>query len=171
MFVIVNGTPIAGEELPAWTDDDPNHRPGERRSRGNGRDKQPARAAMGSEVTSSQPCRRRRGTRLRPSFSQAALHRDIVSLGRHIGNSCHRPGRTSDHRSEGQLVAGTDRRHMTEGRPRILVVDDEENIRFLVTTALSLAGMETVTAASWIRSARSDLPRAARSHRAGHDAP
>jgi two-component system, OmpR family, response regulator len=37
---------------------------------------------------------------------------------------------------------------MTEARPRILVVDDEENIRFLVTTALSLSGMETVTAAS-----------------------
>lgn len=37
---------------------------------------------------------------------------------------------------------------MTEGRPRILVVDDEENIRFLVTTALSLSGMDTVTAAS-----------------------
>ena len=37
---------------------------------------------------------------------------------------------------------------MTDGRPRILVVDDEENIRFLVTTALALAGMDTVTAAS-----------------------
>ena len=37
---------------------------------------------------------------------------------------------------------------MTEARPRILVVDDEENIRFLVTTALSLSGMETITAAS-----------------------
>jgi two-component system OmpR family response regulator len=37
---------------------------------------------------------------------------------------------------------------MTETRPRILVVDDEENIRFLVTTALSLAGMDTVTAAT-----------------------
>jgi two-component system OmpR family response regulator len=35
---------------------------------------------------------------------------------------------------------------MTEARPRILVVDDEENIQFLVTTALSLAGMDTVTA-------------------------
>jgi two-component system OmpR family response regulator len=35
---------------------------------------------------------------------------------------------------------------MTEAPPRILVVDDEENIRFLVTTALSLAGMDTVTA-------------------------
>ena len=37
---------------------------------------------------------------------------------------------------------------MTEARPRILVVDDEENIRFLVTTALSLAGMDAVTATS-----------------------
>lgn len=37
---------------------------------------------------------------------------------------------------------------MTEARPRILVVDDEDNIRFLVTTALSLAGMDTVTAAT-----------------------
>jgi two-component system OmpR family response regulator len=35
---------------------------------------------------------------------------------------------------------------MTEAPPRILVVDDEENIRFLVTTALSLAGMDAVTA-------------------------
>jgi len=37
---------------------------------------------------------------------------------------------------------------MTDARPRILVVDDEENIRFLVTTALSLSGMDTVTAAT-----------------------
>lgn len=37
---------------------------------------------------------------------------------------------------------------MTDDRPRILVVDDEENIRFLVTTALSLSGMDTVAAAS-----------------------
>ncbi|MCO5220287.1 MAG: response regulator transcription factor [Thermomicrobiales bacterium] len=37
---------------------------------------------------------------------------------------------------------------MTDEQPRILVVDDEENIRFLVTTALSLAGIDTVTAAS-----------------------
>lgn len=33
-------------------------------------------------------------------------------------------------------------------RPRVLVVDDEDNIRFLVTSALSLAGMETETAAT-----------------------
>ncbi|MCC6791897.1 MAG: response regulator transcription factor [Thermomicrobiales bacterium] len=33
-------------------------------------------------------------------------------------------------------------------RPRILVVDDEENIRFLVVTALELAGMEAATAAT-----------------------
>lgn len=33
-------------------------------------------------------------------------------------------------------------------RPRILVVDDEENIRFLVVTALDLAGMEAATAAT-----------------------
>lgn len=31
-------------------------------------------------------------------------------------------------------------------RPRVLVVDDEENIRFLVVNALMLAGMETTTA-------------------------
>ena len=37
---------------------------------------------------------------------------------------------------------------MTADRPRILVVDDEENIRFLVTTALSLSGMDTVTAST-----------------------
>lgn len=37
---------------------------------------------------------------------------------------------------------------MIDQQPRILVVDDEENIRFLVTTALSLSGMETITAAS-----------------------
>lgn len=36
---------------------------------------------------------------------------------------------------------------MTE-RPRILVVDDEENIRHLVASALQLAGMETDTAAT-----------------------
>ncbi len=36
---------------------------------------------------------------------------------------------------------------MTE-RPRVLVVDDEDNIRFLVSSALSLAGMETETAAT-----------------------
>lgn len=34
------------------------------------------------------------------------------------------------------------------GPPRILVVDDEENIRFLVTTAVQLAGMDTITAGS-----------------------
>ena len=33
---------------------------------------------------------------------------------------------------------------MTEPQPRILVVDDEENIRYLVTTALRLAGMDTI---------------------------
>jgi two-component system OmpR family response regulator len=33
-------------------------------------------------------------------------------------------------------------------RPRILVVDDEENITFLVASALSLEGMETATAAT-----------------------
>ncbi len=33
-------------------------------------------------------------------------------------------------------------------RPRVLVVDDEENIRFLVTSALALAGMDTDTAAT-----------------------
>jgi two-component system, OmpR family, response regulator len=32
--------------------------------------------------------------------------------------------------------------------PRVLVVDDEDNISFLVSSALRLAGMETVTAAS-----------------------
>lgn len=32
--------------------------------------------------------------------------------------------------------------------PRVLVVDDEENIRFLVGSALQLAGFETVTAAT-----------------------
>lgn len=37
---------------------------------------------------------------------------------------------------------------MTDARPRILVVDDEDNIRFLVTTALGLSGMDTVTAAT-----------------------
>jgi two-component system OmpR family response regulator len=37
---------------------------------------------------------------------------------------------------------------MTDDRPRILVVDDEENIRFLVTTALSLSGMDTVSAST-----------------------
>ena len=37
---------------------------------------------------------------------------------------------------------------MSDAQPRILVVDDEENIRFLVTTALNLSGLETVTAAS-----------------------
>ncbi len=37
---------------------------------------------------------------------------------------------------------------MTDDRPRILVVDDEENIRFLVTTALSLTGSDTVAAAT-----------------------
>ncbi len=37
---------------------------------------------------------------------------------------------------------------MTDAQPRILVVDDEDNIRFLVTTALGLSGMETVTAGS-----------------------
>ncbi len=36
---------------------------------------------------------------------------------------------------------------MTE-RPHILVVDDEENIRFLVASALELAGMDTTTAAT-----------------------
>jgi two-component system OmpR family response regulator len=36
---------------------------------------------------------------------------------------------------------------MTE-RPRILVVDDEENIRFLVASALELAGLEAESAAS-----------------------
>ncbi len=35
-----------------------------------------------------------------------------------------------------------------KGRPRILVVDDEENITFLVASALTLAGMETATAAT-----------------------
>jgi two-component system OmpR family response regulator len=33
-------------------------------------------------------------------------------------------------------------------RPRVLIVDDEENITFLVARALELAGMETVTAAA-----------------------
>jgi two-component system OmpR family response regulator len=33
-------------------------------------------------------------------------------------------------------------------RPKVLVVDDEENIRFLVVTALNLAGMEATTAAT-----------------------
>ncbi|MBX3069268.1 MAG: response regulator transcription factor [Thermomicrobiales bacterium] len=37
---------------------------------------------------------------------------------------------------------------MSAVRPLILVVDDEENIRFLVTSALGLAGMETVVATS-----------------------
>jgi two-component system OmpR family response regulator len=37
---------------------------------------------------------------------------------------------------------------MTEPQPRILVVDDEENIRYLVTTALRLAGMDAIAAAS-----------------------
>lgn len=36
---------------------------------------------------------------------------------------------------------------MTERAPKVLVVDDEENIRFLVESALQLAGMETVGAA------------------------
>jgi len=40
--------------------------------------------------------------------------------------------------------------HLTTNpeRPRVLVVDDEENIRFLVTSALALAGMDTDTAAT-----------------------
>lgn len=33
-------------------------------------------------------------------------------------------------------------------RPRILVVDDEDNITFLVSKELELAGMETATAAT-----------------------
>jgi two-component system, OmpR family, response regulator len=33
-------------------------------------------------------------------------------------------------------------------RPKVLVVDDEENIRFLVVTALNLAGMDAATAAT-----------------------
>lgn len=37
---------------------------------------------------------------------------------------------------------------MTDARPRVLVVDDEENIRFLVTTALELSGMSSVVASS-----------------------
>lgn len=37
---------------------------------------------------------------------------------------------------------------MIGNRPRILVVDDEENIRFLVVNGLELAGMETTTAAT-----------------------
>lgn len=37
---------------------------------------------------------------------------------------------------------------MSSARPLVLVVDDEENIRFLVTSALGLAGMETVVAAT-----------------------
>src|SRR2546423_1657194 len=37
---------------------------------------------------------------------------------------------------------------MTARAPRILVVDDEENIAFLVESALRLAGMETVSAAT-----------------------
>lgn len=36
---------------------------------------------------------------------------------------------------------------MTERAPKVLVVDDEENIRFLVESALQLAGMETTGAA------------------------
>lgn len=35
---------------------------------------------------------------------------------------------------------------MTETAPRVLVVDDEENIRFLVETGLNLAGLDTVGA-------------------------
>ena len=35
---------------------------------------------------------------------------------------------------------------MTERAPKVLVVDDEENIRFLVESALQLAGMETAGA-------------------------
>ena len=35
---------------------------------------------------------------------------------------------------------------MTGRPPKVLVVDDEENIRFLVESALQLAGMETVGA-------------------------
>jgi len=35
---------------------------------------------------------------------------------------------------------------MTESAPRVLVVDDEENIRFLVESGLQLAGMETLGA-------------------------
>lgn len=40
--------------------------------------------------------------------------------------------------------------HLTTNpeRPRVLVVDDEENIRFLVTSALALAGMDADTAAT-----------------------
>lgn len=40
--------------------------------------------------------------------------------------------------------------HLTTNpeRPRVLVVDDEENIRFLVTRALALAGMDADTAAT-----------------------
>lgn len=37
---------------------------------------------------------------------------------------------------------------MNAARPLVLVVDDEENIRFLVSSALALAGMETVVATS-----------------------
>ena len=37
---------------------------------------------------------------------------------------------------------------MTDSSPRILVVDDEENIRFLVGSALELAGFEVVAAAT-----------------------
>ena len=37
---------------------------------------------------------------------------------------------------------------MNDDRPKVLVVDDEENIRFLVVTALNLAGMDAATAAT-----------------------
>ena len=37
---------------------------------------------------------------------------------------------------------------MSNDRPKVLVVDDEENIRFLVVTALNLAGMDAATAAT-----------------------
>ena len=36
----------------------------------------------------------------------------------------------------------------TTARPRALIVDDEENIRFLVGSALELAGFEARTAAT-----------------------
>jgi two-component system OmpR family response regulator len=37
---------------------------------------------------------------------------------------------------------------VSNDRPKVLVVDDEENIRFLVVTALNLAGMDAATAAT-----------------------